>query len=124
MATIKGTYGDDILTSNGDTVHGSFGYDTIRGGALADTLYGDQQDDQLFGFGGADLLHGGSGNDSLTGGTGGDSFFGGDGDDWLDLGAVADMSGDSVAGGSASTRLRPISPLTAVRWFSPRSTRC
>jgi Ca2+-binding RTX toxin-like protein len=100
MAVIRGTYGGDVLTSNGDTVHGSFGNDLISGGALADILYGDQQDDELFGFGGGDFLYGGSGNDSLTGGEGADSFFGGEGDDWLDVGAVSDMTSDKVVGGS------------------------
>ncbi len=72
MATINGTFGNDIL-------NGTDSKDVIKGLAGNDILYGRGGDDKLFGEEGNDLLQGYGGvgiseYDELTGGAGKDTY--------------------------------------------------
>lgn len=117
-ATIRGTNGDDVLTSTpgADVIDALAGDDIVEGLGGNDVLIGGEGNDRLSGGGGDDLVLGGNGDDRLDGGRGMDRLcgengidllLGGYGDDVLQGGSGADLlSGgpgdDDLAGGNGA----------------------
>jgi Ca2+-binding RTX toxin-like protein len=65
------------------------GNDTVTGGAGADIIDGGA---------GTDSINGGAGSDTITGGAGADNLVGGTGADIFIIGAVTDLTGDTING--------------------------
>lgn len=54
------------LSTDSESLSGSWGNDILLGGAGSDTLFGDGGDDWIFGFGGDDTMRGGLGEDTFV----------------------------------------------------------
>ncbi len=75
-----------VITENGDELHGNASNNIIDGLGGNDTIYGNDGNDQLTGNSGEDWLSGDAGLDTLLGATGNDLLAGGEGDDILNGG--------------------------------------
>lgn len=103
VATIIGTSGGTLTSTNGDDVivgTGAFNY-TVNAGNGHDTICTGTGNDSINGGNGNDRLEGGEGNDTLIGQNGEDTLLGGFGNDIL----TADNGNDVLDGGPGTDSL-------------------
>lgn len=107
--TINGNAGNDSVNINAiasftsSNINGGAGNDSVNAATstVGITANGDAGTDTLSGGSGGDVFNGGDGADTIFGLTGTDTLNGGAGDDIFSIAATAEITGDTLTGGTS-----------------------